>query len=363
MAPPAPPTPTTPAPVASAAAVVARRHGTIIGPGRYVKNGQMAFVLALVNLDHSPRAPKTIPLSFFAHGVSPNPIAPNKAVLFEKKGKGSCEVDLVAGTVLRTVATTEERQFYGHGDWLPDGRILFATETITSGAYEGVIAVRDGKTLELIDTFPSHGSAPHDCRLIDGGKVLVATNGGGAIDGGAPPNVAWVEVASGKLLDKVDIPNVTWNAGHFALSAKGDLAVVSAAREGLPDLPHQNGGVTLRPAGGKAVAMDQPTDVTQHLTGETLSVCIHEPTGVVAATTPLGDCVTFWDVAKCSLVKKLDLRRARGVSLTLDQKYFVISHGEVDVTLVTTDGLEPVAAEHFTGSLLTGSHIITYEKV
>ncbi len=354
------PLPSPPAPVPSTAAAVASRHGTVIGPGRFMKNNEMKFVLSIVNLDSAPRSPRTIPLTFFAHGVVPNPVAPAKAVLFEKKGKGSCEVDLVSGTVLRAIPTLEERQFYGHGDYLPDGSVLFATETVTHGRYEGVIAVRDGKTLELKDTFPSHGSSPHDCRLIDGGRVMVVANGGGPMDSPDPPNVTYVDVKTGSLLEKVEFPDLTINAGHFALSAAGDLAVVSAPREGQPDYKNRPGGITVKPVGKKPVTLAEPREVTSRLMGEVLSVCVHEPTNVVAAPPPLGDVVTFWNVKTCELVKKLDLPRARGVSLTLDGKHFVITHGDVDVTLVTTNGLEPVPAERFTGSLLTGSHIITY---
>ncbi len=353
------PTPT-PTPVPAPAATT-YRHGALIGPGQYgTAKGETKFVLSVVDLDVRPRKARRVPVDFFAHGVVPNPARPQTAVLFEKKGKGSCEVDLVTGRVLRSIETVAERQFYGHGAFLPDGARLFATETVTEGDYEGVIAVRDGKTFEPLGTFPSHGSSPHDCRLIDDGKVLVVANGGHAYDAGVPASVTWVEVSSGKLLDKVDVPDPKLNAGHFALTG-GDLVIVSAPRDGLPDFAEANGGVTLRPNGGRATTMHDPAPVTSLLKGETLSVCLHEPSRVAACTTPRGDLVTFWDLDTLSLVKAHVLPKARGVTLTLDQQHFVISHGIVDVSFVRTADLELVPGEAFDGSYLTGSHVITYD--
>lgn len=337
-------------------------QGSLIGPGVYTHQGERVCVLSVINLDRPAGAPRLTRLSFFAHGVSPNPVEPRQAVLFEKQGGGCCAVDLSAGTVTRTITTRPERKFYGHGAWLADGSLLFATETDMT-TLQGVIAVRDGKTFELQGDFPTYGAAPHDCKLVDGGKTLVITNGGGPIDGAERPCVTYVDVGSRKLLERIDIPNPKFNTGHLALTAAGDLAVVSAPRDGLPDQNQQLGGVSLRSAGAVIRSMNLPEDIVSRLKGETLSVCIHEPTGVVAATTPLGDVVTFWDIKKGTLVKSLDLPRPRGVSLTLDQKFFVVSHGEKvhDVVLIDAGTLEPIPGSKISESFITGSHLITYD--
>ena len=54
--------------------------------------------------------------------------------------------------------------------------------------------------------------------------------------------------------------------------------------------------------------------------------------------------------------------RPRGVSLTLDSKYFVVSHGEHqhDVVLIGVETLELIPASTITESLVTGLHLITY---
>jgi hypothetical protein len=348
-----PPAPVKPAPVS--------HLGVIIGPGQYVQDERKRFVLSVVDLDHAAQPPRTIPLDFFAHGVVPDPVEPRRLVLFEKIGKGACEVDLVDRRVTRKVETVTERLFYGHGAFTPDGKTLFSTETEVDANFKGMIAVRDGKTFQLLDAMPTYGAAPHDCQLIDGGKTLVVTNGGAAMDKDPRPSVTYVDLASKKLLDRLEFETPLVNAGHLALTSTGDLAVVSAPREGLPGPADKVGCVSLRRGDQALRTMQQPAGVTQRLRGEVLSVCIHEATGVVACTCPLGDLVTFWDLKGLKYIKSMEYRRPRGVALTLDLAHFVVSYGEGEMVMISADKLEPEPELPVARSLLTGSHIIPYE--
>lgn len=348
-----PPAPVSPKP--------ASHLGIIIGPGQYVHDDRKRFVLSVVDLDRVRKPPRTIALDFFAHGVVPNPVEPSRLVLFEKIGKGACEVDLVERRVIRKVETVKERLFYGHGAFSPDGKTLFSIETEVDANFKGMIAVREAGTYRVVDAMPTYGAAPHDCQLIDGGKTLVVTNGGAPLDKEPRPSVTYVDVASKKLLTKLEFETPLINAGHLALTSTGDLAVVSAPREGLPGPADKVGGVSLRRGDQALRTMQQPAAVTQRLRGEVLSVCIHEATGVAACTCPLGDLVTFWDMKEQKLIKNLEFRRPRGVALTLDLAHFVVSYGEGEMGMISADNLEPEPAFPVTRSLLTGSHIIPYK--
>ena len=105
----------------------------------------------------------------------------------------------------------------------------------------------------------------------------------------------------------------------------------------------------------------EPAEVTRALFGETLSVVIHEPTGTVGATTPLGHHVTFWDMKSGKLRKTLRVPNPRGIALTLSGDEIVINFGSPPrAARVRADTLEPVDAEgNRRGylSLATGSHI------
>ncbi|NUO15155.1 MAG: DUF1513 domain-containing protein [Planctomycetaceae bacterium] len=344
-----------------------QKKGTIIGAARGMQDGKQAFYLSVVNLDAPRLAAKLTPLTFLAHGVSPNPVKPQRAVLFEKQGKGCCEVDLKAGKVLTTIPTVDGRKFYGHGAYSLDGKLLYGTET-EMDTYRGVIVVRDGETFKELGKFPTFGEAPHDCHMIDEGKTLVITNGGAALGSSgetAAPSVTFVDIKTEKLIERVTFPNDKLNAGHLAISAAKDLVVVSAPRDGVPNQATAQGGITLRPAGAGAESMSNPADVVAKMIGETLSVSIHEATGVVGATNPTGNIVTFWNLKERKLVKSVDMGRPLGITQTLDRKEFIISFCPDPSTAAlqrfNAETLEPVPGSRFDEAYMSGSHIIAYD--
>ena len=270
-------------------------------------------------------------------------------------------LDLETRAVQRTISCAPQRQFYGHGAYAPDGSLLFCTETDVRDGRRGYITVRDGNTFEILGDFPSHGLAPHDCRFaLDGTTLIVAHGGSGAGRDADPPGVAFVDVRDGKALDVVPMPSPHLNAGHLDLTDAGDLALVSAPREGY-DPARACGGVSLRPAGGAFSTMLAPEAVVKALIGETLSVAIHPESRVVGATTPLGNYVTFWSLDTGALVHTLRVPNPLGIALTLDGDAVLINFGSPPrVARVHADTLRPVdTPENRRGypSLASGSHI------
>lgn len=337
--------------------------GLIIGAGQHLDqtNGARRFDLFVIDLDN-PNFPVTmIPMHFFGHGITPNPIDPRLISVFEKRGRGACEIDLKEGAVTRTIETADNRRFYGHGAYSPNGRLLFCTETIVQDDHQGLIAVRDADTHDYLGEFPSFGSSPHDCRLIDEGRTMVITNGGGPMEG-IPPSVTFVDVSTEKLLDKLEFEVPHINAGHLDISSRGNLAVVSAQREGLSD--KAPGGITLRLPNGRFHTLKEPSDITQRLLGETLSVCIHEPTGVVGATTPAGNLLTFWDLDSGELLRYYELQNPRGIELSQDRGHFVVSFGfgtpPEALCIFNTITLEKIAGYDLAPTGITGSHLFSY---
>lgn len=344
-----------------------QKKGTIIGAMKSLdENGATVFGLSVLNLDAPQPKAKVARLTFLAHGVSPNPVKPERAILFEKQGPGCCEIDLKTGRVLTTITTIKERKFYGHGAWSLDGSKVYCTET-EMDTYKGVVVVRDGATFKELGKFPTFGEAPHDMHMIDGGKTLAITNGGaalGATGDEAAPSVTFVDIASEKLLERVTFPNEKLNAGHLAITSGKGLAIVSAPRDGVPNQASAQGGITLRPKDGKTLTMGDPADITAKMLGETLSVAIHEPTGTVAATNPAGNIVTFWNLNEQRFIKAMEMTRPLGVALTLDGKDFCISYvpgGKPALQRIDAATLEPVAGSMVEGSFMAGSHIIAYD--
>jgi len=344
----------------SCARRVGGRKGTLLGPGRFVNTdtGQLTFVLCLFDLDAD--GTRTVPMDFFGHGVAQHPREPWRAAIFEKKGPGCCEVDLRKGQVTRPITTPKHRAFYGHGAFSRDGAVLFATEN-DLGTGDGLICVRDANTFAEIGFFPTFGKSPHDCHLVDDGRTLVVTNGGGLLgdeSADAAPSVTFVDARSTKLLERLTFDTPRINAGHLALSKGRDLVAISAPRDGLPKT--ERGGVTIRTGNSAFVTMTQPEEVVSRMVGESLSLCMVEERSVVGVTNPDGNIVTFWNMAEKRFLKKLDLPAPRGLTRTLDGAFLALSYGAGAVTLLFPDTLEP-ARPRVLQSELSGSHLFTLD--
>lgn len=359
------PTPTPTPTGLGTARVVPQKRGVVIGPGRYHdETGAEIRFLTIIDLDADEPKPKRIQLDFHAHGVSPHPIHPTKAALFEKQGAGACWVDLTTGRVLQPITTPAERYFYGHGAWTHDGEHVFATESVLA-TKAGKMIVRD-RNFEIRDIFPTYGASPHDCVLIDNGNTLVITNGGSAFSATDElPSVTFVDVKSQKLIEKLEFDTPRINAGHLAVSETGDLVVVSAPRMGLAEA--EPGGVSMRSGKNPLKTMSEPLALTSRLFGEALSVCIHEPIGIVGITHPKGlrhsadaGCVTFWDIKRQRHVKTLELPHPMGIGLTLDEVHFLISYGpKGSLRSLRAETLEPTAEVEW--GYLSGSHFILHD--
>lgn len=327
----------------------------ILGGGQYVdlNSKQNRFVLSCLSNGEI----KLSPTLFLPHGIHPNPAQPTRLAAFEKKGPGACEYDLKTKQVIRPIHTSPGRYFYGHGAYSVDGLKLFATETVLSNQ-QGVIAVRDSNDLDELGLFPSYGLEPHECKLIDSGKTLVVTNGGGH-SGKQAPSVCYIDVASQNLKEKISLDDGRLNAGHFAISDNGQLVTVSAPRNGLGK--EHAGGISLKNTKGQLERLHH-LGLTDKLAGEALSVCIHNASDTLAVTHPDSHLVTFWSLKTKTLIKTLKLHKPRGIELNTRGDHFLISAGRnASLLLIAIDSLQVVAvvSEY---SYFTGSHIYNWDR-
>lgn len=353
-------------------------YGTLLCGGSQVnaETGDKRFVFTQLNLDQAIRDRTAkqriiIDIGFLAHGVIRNPFAANRVLVFEKKGPGGAEIDLKRNEIVARIRPSSGCEFYGHGAYSADGTLVYATE-YDKDTYVGRMSVRRADDFSVIGDFPTHGEWPHDCQFLDGGKVVAVTNGGGSIDGGAEPNVAYVEVATGKLLEKVTwSDNPLINSGHLLVTPTGDLVVAHAMREGL-DIKAALGALSIRPNGGELATMASPAPVVSSMLGETLSLAYHEKLGILAATNPFGrdrrtedgsakGLLTFWDVKAQKhrdFIGGEDIPQPRGVAVTMDGSYFVVTGGSdaPGAILLRSDTLRPDAQPLLFEASTQGSH-------
>jgi hypothetical protein len=331
--------------------------GVVVGGTPYQSKSQgPGFTLDILDLDASEELPKRIKVPFLPHGFSPHPKRPRIAALFEKRGPGAGCVDLVEGRFLKTMAPKEGHHFYGHGLYSVQGDVIFAVE-MRLDTSAGVITVRDSETFRVLGEFPSFGERPHDCMLVDEGRVLAITNGGGRLGSSELGSVSFVDVADRHLLDKREIGTRSFNAGHVAITGAGQVAVVSAPREGLSE--SELGGVSLAAGSPRLTPMANPHALVRRLVGEALSVCVHEPSGHVVVTHPYANLVTIWHLEQKRLLREIEMESPRGVTLTADDRRFVISHGpRASLELFDAQTLERVGSRGV--GVAAGSHIYTW---
>jgi len=107
----------------------------------------------------------------------------------------------------------------GHAIYLDGSKTVILSERAPSAPFQGSfekhygrLTVRDPKTLKVAETYSTHGIDPHDIRLTEDGKYIVAANYGSTVSPktGAhtiprtvvQASITVIEVASGKLVDK-----------------------------------------------------------------------------------------------------------------------------------------------------------------
>jgi len=338
-----------------------RRLGVLVGATRFAtqQGTEESFRLDLVDLDAYGGAPAGIGLPFAGHGLALRPGSSREAVIFEKRGRGGGAVDLVARRVIKSIEPTAGHAFYGHCAYAPGGNVLFIVET-QLGSLEGAISVRDPDTFAVLGTIPTYGVAPHDCHILEDGRTLVVTNGGGPVTSPYLPSVTFIDVNSRALVEQHEFREFNWNAGHVAVLAGRAFAAVSAARDGLAS-PLPPGGVTLRRCGDSPIGMSMPKSVTSRLLGESLSVAINPTSRVVCATHPAADLVTFWSLDAGALESSLELPQPRGVTMTLDGRFFAVSYGvDARVLLVEALTLRVVTGRRVGAGMLGGAHLYTW---
>jgi uncharacterized protein len=338
-----------------------RRLGVLVGASRLrdPATGQERFGLDILDLDAGQREATRIPLDFFGHGLAFRPDRAREAVLFAKRGHGGCALDLAGSRVIRRILPMPGHAFYGHAAYSLDGHALFVVETDLA-SNEGVVSIRNTTTFALIDAFPSYGIAPHDCRVIEDGRILVITHGGGPTGSPSLPCVTFVDVQTRALVERHEVRDLDLNAGHVAVADDREFVMVSAPRDGLPALTSL-GGVSLRWAGGPLTGLSAPDEVAARLIGEALSLAIHRPSRTILVTHPHGDLVTFWSFGRGALVEALDLPGPRGATLTLDGRLYAVSYGsDARLTLIDVQTFQDRVDRDFAPGMFGGAHLYTW---
>lgn len=343
----------------SAAAMSPAMQGDQLFAGcRYQERAGAPHKTALAYASLQVQGARLIESPFFPHGWALDVRQKTRAFFFEKHGPGAGVFDLEQQRFVQTIAPFEQRQFYGHGVLADDGGLLLSTESDAQG--RGFIGMRDASTLRYLGDFPSFGARPHDCHLVEGGRVLAVTNGGGAAGEDPAPCVSYIDVKTRRLLDRHEMSGSAFNTGHMAPVSDNTAVITSAPRLGL-GVDHagsvswcQRSETTLR-------GLPSVQDLAPRLLGEALSIAVLPREGLAVVTHPTPGLLTFWrlDDQSLSLVTPVD--NVRGAALAGDGRSLWLSHGaQGSLSLLRMDGGEPTLQPVLRQALMAGSHLLNY---
>ncbi len=163
-----------------------RPLGSHAGFMRNVENtGGIRRMIARIGMDGSVRQAL---LPVHAHDVE---IAPDRSVgvLCGFEARQHCAFDPeTLDLVGRAPSFGEGWRGGGHAAYLPGGKTVILSERAplrpAHGGLEphfGRLTLRDPETLRITESYSTHGIDPHDIRLIEGGKYLVAANYGSVV--------------------------------------------------------------------------------------------------------------------------------------------------------------------------------------
>lgn len=270
------------------------------------------------------------------HDITLRPGSHEAAIFARRPGTWFVVIDRETGAVTKQRAADENRHYFGHGVYSADGNLLYATENdIRTG--NGVIGIYDAtSSYARRGEFPSHGIGPHDIALLPDGRTLAIANGGLMTlpESGREvlnpdtmrSTIDLVGGEQGELLVRFELdPSYRdLSLRHLALTSRGDILFGGQYQGEAEDLPLLAGMIS---SGGKMSMMPTPDEELASLENYIGSVAVDRDGEVLAATSPHGNRIAFWNIRSGEFIGSRRMADVCGLAATADAGEFVASSG------------------------------------
>ncbi|MAO55278.1 MAG: Tat pathway signal protein [Rhodospirillaceae bacterium] len=296
------------------------------------------YSFAACAADADGRILREVPLPARGHGFARHPSGRVGVAMARRPGTFAVAFELEGDVPPVTFHTPKDRHFQGHGVFEPEGRYLFATENDFEGE-RGCLGIYDSADgYKRVGEVPSHGVGCHELVLMPDGKTLAVANGGilthpasGRAKLNIPtmaPSLAYVDLASGELMDKAE-----YTAGR---KSKLSIRHLAATPDGRIVFACQDQGDTAdgldlvamhRPGSGGLEEWPAPEGLTQGLAGYCGSVAVNTAGTLAAVSAPRGNRVLFWDTTTGKFAATLRLTDGCGIAPGPDADSFVLTSG------------------------------------
>jgi len=267
-------------------------------------------------------------------------------VFARRPGNWMAILDPVSGLVRKVVLAAPNRHYFGHGTFSDDGRLLYATENrIETG--EGIVGIYDADAgYARIGEMATSGPGPHDLAFLPGGKRLVVANGGERTEsdtrdvvneGELEPSLALLHTGTGEVDNRFELGRSLRNLSirHLACAPDGEV-VFGCQFKGDPLNIVQLVGI-LTPA-GESILLDMPEDDLASMENYVGSVSLDRSGEIIAATSPRGSVVAFWDRASRHYLGRRRMSDVCGIAPAHGDGTFLVTSGNAGVGLTKVGG-------------------------
>jgi len=269
------------------------------------------------------------------HDVAADPIGRFVVAFARRPGNFAVAIDRKNSRQPTGFTTPDNRHFFGHGVFSPDGRLLYATENDFENS-AGMIGVYDAtSSFSRIGEFPSYGIDPHELLLMPDGTTLCIANGGIETHpdfgraklnlAAMEPSIVFVDISTGELLEKhappADLSRLSTR--HMDIDAEGNVWV-GCQFEG-PETEHPP--LILRVTRGEGYKQIMLPEKDQFALSNYIgSVAANKNENRIAVTSPHGNCTLLIDAMTGNLVRRIDQTDVCGVAAR--GQGFLLSSGE-----------------------------------
>lgn len=281
--------------------------------------------------------------------------------------------DLHSGRLTQTLQVPADRHLYGHGIFSADGEWFYTTENAFDDLTEqsGKLVVwqvqGSGEDAALVRTqeFATGGVGPHELLLMPDGETLAIANGGIRTHPSHDrdilnldtmlPSLAYIDRRSGAILEQHFLPEELHQNSirHMDVNAAGTVVIgMQFEGEKFRTVPL----VATHQRGSDLQLLLAPEAVQPQMQQYVGSVRFAADGRHVAATCPLGNLFTVWDVESGELVHSLRARDNCGVFASTRGFVYSTGRGKVaELDLASREIVEFAGAESL--HLLWDNHI------
>ena len=248
------------------------------------------------------------------------------AILFARApGTFARAIDFSRGTLVASFETPDDRHFFGHGVFSPDGRLLYATENDFANK-RGVVGVYDvAAGFRRLGEMPSGGIGPHELRLAGDGNTLVICNGGILTHPSLPrvklnrdtmePSLVYQDRRDGRQIDELGLPKSLHQLSirHLSISPTGVVAFGMQYAGPKTDLVPLVG---VHEPGRPLRLISGPERILRAMKNYCGSVEFDATGSVLATSSPYGGILAFWEAESGRFLNSVNIPAVCGVTAT-----------------------------------------------